>query len=82
MDVWEVIFLELEKEKPLTVLFFIFHHYYGRSIKDLASIFKVKPETVSKNIGNLIFRIRKTYTKEGGVIGNDGSLIGGEHLCQ
>ncbi|MGD9697580.1 hypothetical protein [Acinetobacter sp.] len=84
MSAWEIIYNELKKEQPLTVLFFVFHYYYNRPIKELAVIFGMRPDAVSRLLNRTMANIRKEYTNDGGVIGCDadgdidGHLIGGE----
>ena len=83
---WETIYVELKKEKPLTVLFFINHYYYKRSIKDLGLEFGMRADSISKSLNLLQGKIRKAFEEEGGTIGRsddceyDGHLIGSEVL--
>jgi len=63
-DAWEFIFSELQKEDPLTVLFFIMHYYYGRSMKDLSAIFGIRADIISKMLSRVQNNIRTAYEEE------------------
>jgi len=63
-DAWEFIFNELQKEDPLTVLFFVMHYYYGRSMKDLSAIFGIRADIISKMLSRVQENIRRAYEAE------------------
>jgi len=80
-NAWSTIYETLEKADPLSGLFFVMHLYYGRSIKELSSIFKLKMEYVSSCIRGLEESIRQTYTRDGGIIGTEGNMVDTSEPC-